>query len=161
MGELLSSLWNQQTSFTWLQVFFIAIAALLFNGIFCFANWFIRRETILECGYRKAGAKRMRKTMKQWSLISKILLRRLAAEATQSNPIIGWSVCLNYLNLFCGGMVIIGFICAIATKGTGWALILVSCPGIFALFFTTVVTFIPDLLWVPSERRRYQIRKKK
>ena len=35
------------------------------------------------------------------------------------------------------------------------------CSGFFSLFLSVGICFIPDLLWVPSERRRYGLRKKK
>lgn len=161
MLDFLSTLWHEQTSFAWWQACLIALLALLVNGGACAANWFVRKETILECGYRKATAKRMRKIMKKWTWAERIILRRLAKEATQSSPMIGLSLFLNYLNLLCGGIVLIGFACSIATCGAGWAMGLAFLPGLLGMFFSTVVTFIPDLLWVPSERKRYSIKGKK
>ncbi len=159
--EYLSSLWNQQTSFTWWQALLIATLALFINGVCCVVNWYLRKETILECGYRKARIRRAKKAMKEWTLTDKILLRRLAVEATETNPMIKLSLFLNYLNVLCGGVLVTGYICSVVTSGTGWALTLCFCPGVFSIFFSTILTFIPDLLWVPSERRRYGIKDKK
>ena len=159
----LFSLWNEQTPFAWWQAFLIATFALLTNGAFCTVNWYLRKETILECGYRKAKIGRIKKSMKEWSLADKVFLRRLAVEATEASPMIGLSLFLNYLNILCGGVLVIGYICSVVTSGAGWALVLSFYPGVFSIFFSTIVTFIPDLLWVPSERKRYGItdRKKK
>ena len=157
----LFSLWNGQTSLAWWQAFLIATLSFLINGVFCAVNWYLRKETILECGYRKARIRRTKKVMKDWPLTDKIHLSRLAAEATEANPMIGLSLFLNYLNILCGGVLVIGYICSVVTSGAGWALVLVFYPGVFSIFFSTIVTFIPDLLWVPSERRRYGIKDKK
>lgn len=147
--------------FTWWQALLLATAALFINGVLCAVNWFLRKETILECGYRKAKRRQTKKAMKGWPLIEIILLRNLASEATQSSPMIGLSLWLNYLNILCGGVLIVGYACSIVTSGALWALALVCYPGVFSIFFSTVVTFVPDLLWVPSERRRYGLKDKK
>lgn len=161
MSDFLSSLWNQQTSFTWWQAFLIAIIALPINCFFCAIVWYLRKEAILECGYRKARINRIKQAMKKWSLADKLLLRRLAAEATESSPMIGLSLFLNYINIFCVAVAVIGALCVVVTSGSGWAMTLCFSPGVFSIFFSTIVTFVPDLLWVPSERKRYGIKDKK
>jgi len=161
MLEFLSSLWNQQASYTWWQALLFATFFLLGDGVFFFMTWFLRKETILECGYRKAGIKKIKKAMKAWQLADKILLRRLASEATENSPMIPLSLFLNYINIALAIVAVVGYISAIFTCGAGWAMALVSFSGLASLFFSTVVTFIPDLLWVPSARRRYGIKDKK
>lgn len=158
---ILSSLWNEDASYVWWQAFLFATLFLLGDGLFCGITWFIRKETIIECGYRKGRIKRTKKAMKEWPLFDKILLRRLAAEATESNPMVGLSLFLNYGNIAFALIAVFGYLCAILTCGSGWAMALVCYPGVTSMMLSTVITFIPDLLWVPSERRRYGIKDKK
>ena len=154
------SLWTEKPGFTWYQALLIALLAVALNCGFCFINYYLRKETILECGYRKTRLRRVRKAMKAWSFADRFFLRRLVSEATESSPMLPLSLFLNYLNIVCLCILPIGLVCAIATCGDGWALILCGFPGIFSLFFSTAVTIVPDLLWVPSERRRYGIKNK-
>ena len=161
MLDSLVPLWNQATSYTWWQALLIGTLCFLIDTFLCIANWYIRKETILECGYKRSRARRIKKEIKQWPWKDKILLRRLAREATERSPMISLSLFLLYLNALCGLAAGIGYIGTIFSCGAGWAMVLQFYSGPFTLFFSTAVTFVPDLLWVPSERKRYGLKVKK
>lgn len=153
------NLWNDHAHYAWWQAVLIGSGFLLFNGAVFFVVWYLHREIILECGYK--NAKSARRKFKTHTRIDRILLTRLVREAPKTNPILKLRLVLNWSNLFCAGVCVLGFFGTIVSRGAGWALVLLMCSGFFSMFFSVGISFIPDLLWVPSERRRYGLEKKK
>ena len=157
--EGLLNLWSSHAGATWWQAVLYALFFAAVNGLLFFLNWTMHLETILECGYK--NRKTARKKFKTHARLDRILLTRLVREAPKSNPILRLRLVLNWSNLLCAGACFIGFVGTLATRGQGWAMVLLMCSGLFSIFFSVGITFIPDLLWVPSERRRYGLGKKK
>lgn len=151
--------WNDHAHYAWWQSVLIGLFFLTFNCGAFFLIWYCHRETILECGYRSQKA--ARKRFKTQSLIDQILLTRLVREAPKAHPNLTLRLILNWSNLLFAGVSAAGFLGTILTGGAGWAMLLLICPGFTSLFCSFGISFIPDLLWVPSERRRYGLGKKK
>lgn len=153
------NLWTGHAQYVWWQAVLVSLFFAAFNSLTFFVIWYMHLETILECGYK--SRKTARKKFKTHTRIDRILLTRLVREAPKSNPILKLRLVLNWSNLLCAGVCFIGFIGTVITCGQGWALVLLMCSGFFSMFFSVGISFIPDLLWVPSERKRYGFGKKK
>ena len=152
------NLWNDHAHYAWWQAVLIGLFFLALNAATLFVVWYLHRETILECGYK--NAKSARKRFKQQSPAEKLLLTRLVREAPKPHFNLKLRLVLNWSNLVFSGASLIGFFGTVLTCGAGWALMML-CSGFCSLFLSVVICFIPDLLWVPSERRRYGLGKKK
>lgn len=153
------NLWNTHAHYAWWQAVLIGLFFLAVDAVIFFVVWYLHRETILECGYK--NAKSARKRFHKQTPAEKLLLTRLVREAPLHNPVLKLRLILNWSNLLFAGTALIGFLGTIVTCGAGWAAMLLLCSGLFSLFFSVGITFLPDLLWVPSERRRYGLGKKK
>lgn len=157
--EVFWNFWNGHAHFAWWQAVLIALFFAAFNGLVFFIVWTLHLETILECGYK--NVKTARNKFKTHTRTDRILLTRLVREAPKSNPILGLRLVLNWSNLLCAGVCFVGFAGTVLTCGQGWALALLVCSGLFSMCLSVGICFIPDLLWVPSERRRYGLGKRK
>ena len=153
------NLWNDHAHYAWWQAVLIGLFFLALNAATLFVVWYLHRETILECGYK--NAKSARKRFKQQSPAEKLLLTRLVREAPKPHFNLKLRLFLNWSNLLFAGVCFLGFLGTVATCGAGWAVMMLLCSGFFSLFLSVGICFIPDLLWVPSERRRYGLGKKK
>ena len=150
---------NDHAHYAWWQAVLIGLFFLAFNSGAFYLIWYCHREAILECGYRSQKA--VRKRFKTQSRMDQILLTRLVREAPKSHPNLVLRMILNRSNLLFAGVSAAGFFGTILTGGAGWAILLLICPGFTSLFCSFGISFIPDLLRVPSERKRYGLGKKK
>lgn len=64
----------------------------------------------------------------------------------------------HYICLLAFVVSLVGFVGCMVTLADGWAFTLLIIPELAAMGFTAVVMFIPDLIWSPSERRRYGLK---
>ena len=143
--EIILDFWNGHSHFAWWQSLLICLFFLLANSLLFLAVWYLHRETILECGYKNVKA--ARKRFKEQSPVEKLLLTRLVHEAPKPHFNLILRLVLNWSNL--------------VLAAAGWAMTLLLGSGLCSLLFSVGISFIPDLLWVPSERKRYGLRKKK
>ena len=154
------NMWTQNADWTLWQSIWISSIFFWANIFLCAVNWFVQKETILECGYSNSSRKKEIKKFKSFSIVDKITLVRLANDCHKLNPIIPLCVVLNAINLLAVVAEIIGYISAIVTRGHGWAITLTLASGFAWLIICAAIRFLPDLLLVPSERKRYGISKK-
>ena len=160
MGNI-ANMWTQNADLTLWQSIWISSIFFCANIFLCVVNWFLQKETILECGYSNSAKKKEIKKFKTFSIVEKITLVRLVNDCQKYNPIIPLCVILNAINLLAVVAEIVGYISTIITRGHGWAIVLTLSSGFTWLMICTAIRFLPDLLYVPSERRRYGINKKK
>jgi hypothetical protein len=154
--NILIQMWNTAANYTQWQAIWISSVFLLINGGLCATVWYVQRLTIIRYGYTKSRQKRIKKEFKAQTLADKILLRRLRKEATVANPILNLCVVTNYLNIVAIGAEIIGYIGTIITCGQGWALTLVLLSGFISFCIMAFAHSLGGLLWIPSERKRWQ-----
>ena len=154
-------MWISNANYTLWESIWIASILVLMNVVLCSVTWFIQKETIIECGYRKASRKKIKKEMREWRIFEKLLLQRLLSSAKEPNPILGICFLLNILNILALLLTFVGYVGAILTKGDGWAMVLVLFPGFIVFCINGIIHLVCDLIWVPSERQRYGISKKK
>lgn len=148
-------LWSEYYSIDlWIAVF----GAFLFLGIdwiIYWASWIGHYEIAVEVGYRKSKRKKLYAYRE--SFWKDILLISITSTATNKT----FMLYLNFLsNLLLFVSLIVssfGCIAVMITHVAGWAFCLAVCPMIITLAVTTIVNFIPHLLFVPSEKKRYNI----
>ena len=153
--ERLIELWNEDVDMElWLAIltglFFLVCNFVLFGVM-----WFCRKGALQEYGYPKRKRKYLRKRFKEYSFAEKLFLVRLVREADQIGLYSYMLLLFNFLNTAAFGVSIVGFVASCITSA-GWARFLLIMP-VFTVFGVTVILeFIPDLIWLPSERRRYK-----
>ena len=154
--NILIQMWNTAANYTQWQDIWISSALLFINGGLCVTIWHVQRLTIIRYGYTKSRQKRIKKEFKTQTLADKILLRKLRRESTIANPILSLCIVVNYLNIVAVGGEIIGYIGTIITRGQGWALTLVLLSGFISFCIMAFAHSLGGLLWIPTERRRWQ-----
>lgn len=158
--ESFMNLWHSNADYTLWEAIWIGTIFFILNLGLSIGTWFTQKEIILECAYSKSKRKRIRQEFKTSSFSDKLLLRRLAKNGTKYNPIISISLVINYINIISVFIGLIGYIGAIITRGNGWAMILTMCYGFVILCLSGIIHLVLDLIFVPSERRRYGIKDK-
>lgn len=157
--ERIVELWNEDSDWAFLQTFLVGLFFLACNfGLFC-AMWFMRKGALFEYGYPKRKAKNLNKRFKKYSFVEKLFLVRVVKEAECQGFYSYFSLLLNFANIAAFCVSLVGYIGALVTCISGWAAFLLITP-VFGIFVISVaISFIPDLICLPSERRRYKWKK--
>lgn len=152
-------LWQQKVNFTITQTLFIGLFFLICGLVLCAANWYIQVGIIAEFGYPKRSKREKRKGnltwIKQFRPISRIFLWRPCSNAQRKGVILWLAWLCNLFNVLSGILCCIGYPLAILMRGAGWPMLLVIFPPFEVLMGSTFIEFIPTLIFLPSERRRY------
>lgn len=127
------------------------------TGIFL-AMWYVRHGIACEYGYPKRNKKSMKKKLAQYSMLDKLLLIRLTHEAERKGPLLYINLICHYISLIALVACFLGLGGCMITLADGWALSLLVISELAALLVTVLVEFIPHLIWLPSERKRYNIK---
>lgn len=150
------TLWHDSMSIEWWKMLLIGSFFLVLNAVLLLAEWYMRRAHICEYGYPKRKRKALRKILSAYSPIQQFLLIPIVRNAEKKGVYL-------FLSLICHAICVIGFVaCCVGligcmvTLADGWALILLIAPELVCLFVTTAILFIPDLICLPSERKRYK-----
>lgn len=151
-------LWNDTFSIEWWKMLLIGLFLLLANTAIFFAMWYCRLETIRECGYPKRSRKTLKKIFSAYSVWDKLLLIRPTHNAEKRRPMLFLNLICHYICLLALIAVWIGFFGCMITLADGWACVLLIMPELAAMAFSTAVMFIPDLIYSPSERKRYRLK---
>lgn len=154
----IKDLWRDNADFSVLQSLCIGTFFLSCGLLVALATWAMQQGAILEYGYPRIKDKRKRKLLKTFSFFERVTLTRLCREAKRRSAVLWlyWTINLcNGLSVF---VCIASYIAVLFTGGAGWAMILLFAPWtVFVL--SSIVRFVPDLLFLPSEKRRYSRRK--
>lgn len=159
MSVSFAELWKSSIVMPKWQAVLMAIFFAFGSTVLCTANWFLQQSSIMEYGYPKVKGKTLRKQVKEHSITERIFLTRLCREAKRKGfmLILCWSI--NFINvlIFCASVV--GAIGFVITSLDGWAgcLLIILPFGWFCI--SVLLHFIPDLLFLPSERERYKRKK--
>lgn len=154
----INDLWRSHADFTVLQGFCIGTFFLSCNLLIAFTTWAMQQGAILEYGYPKMKNKRKKKLLKTFSFFERITLTRLCREAKRKSPVLWLYRTLHLCNLLSAFVCIAAYIGVLFTGGAGWAMMLLFSPWLI-FFLSAIVRFIPDLLFLPSEKRRYSRKK--
>lgn len=153
-------LWNTDSHLELWQAFLLVIFVTFNFGLFC-VSWFLRKAALLEYGYPKRKAKTLNKRFKEYSFLEKLFLVKVVKDSDQKGFYSYLLLILNFANIVAFFSCVVGYIAVLLTcisEGIvpGWATVLVLIP-VFGVFLGSfAITFIPDLIYLPSERRRYK-----
>lgn len=152
------TLWCDNITIAWWKMFLIGIFFIVMNLIIFLAMWYMRRDALCECGYPKRNKKSMKKKLKSYTVLDNLLLVRLVSEAERRCPLLYISLVCHCISVLAMGVSLVGFVGCMLTLADGWALTLLVVPELACLGFTVLIEFIPDLIWLPSERKRYRFK---
>ena len=152
---ILQERWNENAGLEWWELLLVCLLLLVCATVICGAFCFARRGVIIQCGFRKRSAKAMRNYLKSYSFLDQLLLFPLVRDAEKKNPLLYITLFCHCLNLLAYILTWIGFVGAMVTLGDGWACTLLVLPQYYSLWLLAI-EFIPQLLWLPSERKRYR-----
>ena len=134
-------------------LFFLALNLLIF-----LASWYIRYGVVCEYGYPKRNKKSLKKKIAAQSRSEKLFLLRFTQDAENKGPLLYLNLLCHYFCAAALGLSCIGFVGCMLTLASGWALTLLVISELGAVFFTVLIEFIPHLIWLPSERKRYHLK---
>lgn len=154
----INALRNDNISIEWWKMLLIGLFLLSANTAIFLAMWYCRLETIRECGYPKRSKKTLKKIFSAYSVWDKLLLLRPTCNAEKRGPMLFLNLICHYICLLALIAVWIGFFGCMITLADGWAVVLLIMPELAAMGFSAAVMFIPDLIYSPSERRRYGLK---
>ena len=157
--QRLIEFWNSHTDYKWWQMLLIGLFILGLNFILCVAIWYFGRETMLEYGYLPRKRKLTRNQFARPPL-KHLFLIKLVVKAEKNSFIIFIHWCCHASNIFAFVASCVGFVGTMITLADGWAFTLLVFPPITMLFFRVLITSIPDIILLPSERNRYKIKKR-
>ena len=159
LDNSLWELWQQKVDFTITQTIFIGLFFLICGLVLCAANWYIQVGIIAEFGYPKRSKREKRKGtltwIKQFRPVSRIFLWRPCRSVQRKGAILWLAWLCNLFNVLSGILCCIGYPLAIIMRGAGWPMLLVIFPPFLVFMGSTFIEFIPTLIFLPSERRRY------
>lgn len=153
----ISELWLGRLDCAVWQAFLIAAFLLICDAVICTANWYMHRARILKYGYpRVHERKSFQKKLKSESFLEKLLMYRLCIGADKQGFFLWFSWLMNVLNVVSAIAASVGVIAIIITHADGWALFLALFVPFGCVIGSTIILFIPDFLFLPSERKRYR-----
>ena len=155
----LKAAWLEKPDVSITQCIVIGLVILVANMVLCAVLWYLQLNNIVEVGYPKRSKRRKREgvliEIKEHSRIHQISLWKLYKNAPRKNWYVWLSFRFNLLNIPVAATCCIAYPCVIITSGAGWALTLLLFPPYMLFFIVGIVQFIPSLIFLPSERRRY------
>lgn len=154
----ISTLWNDNINIAWWKMLLIGLFFLTMNTSIFLAMWYVRCGIACEYGYPKRNKKFMKKKLTQYSVLDNLLLIRLTRESERKGPLLYINLLCHYISMTALAVCFWGFGGCMITLADGWALSLLVMSQLAALLFTVLIEFIPHLLWLPSERKRYKFR---
>ena len=156
--ERFFELCSENAFFEWWQMLLIGLFFGVCNSGIFLAAWFVRVGITKKCGYPKRNAKNIKKIFQQYTVIDRFLLFKLVKNAQSKNPMLYITLICHYISFLGYLTSMAGFIFAMITLADGWAVMLMICGTFFTTILTVLIEFIPHLIWVPSERKRYGTR---
>ena len=153
--------WVQPVTGKWWEIVVFAIFYFTIVDIgICFGFSFIHYGMIKEVGYPKLAAhkKKWKKYTKNYSLWERFSMVRLTLNAENMSFYLILNLFFQWVMIAAMFVCVIGFIGSLVSVHSGWTRVLLKYPLVCAAAIDLIVTFIPDILFVPSERRRYRLK---
>lgn len=152
----LYTLIKDNITISWWQMLLIGLFFLILNLVIFIATWYVHKECIVEYGYPKRNAKAMKKITSQYSLLDNLLLIRITKMAERQGFFLYLNLACHFASILGYLLCIVGFCGSMVTLADGWALTMLVGSQLAVLFFTVLIEFVPHLIWLPSERKRYK-----
>lgn len=152
------ALWNDNIYIAWWKMLLIGLFFIVVNFTIFLAMWYVRRGIVCEYGYPKRNKKSIKRMLASYSILDNLLLIRLSRRAERKGPLLYINLMGHYICMVALGVSLIGFAGCMITLADGWALSLLVISELAALLFTVLIEFVPHLIWLPSERKRYKLR---
>lgn len=118
------------------------------------AIWLMKYSAIVEIGY-PLKPKTRKKLLRKYRWHEKLLMTSMIRDAPVKAAGMWFYWAVNVLNVVLFPITLISSLLLILTKGAGWAATLLFEIPIAYLLVSTLVSFIPDLIFLKSERKRY------
>lgn len=155
--QWLQNIWHEKNVMTLIQSVIFSLIFLTCNTAILFGFWYLTRETILEYGSPKRR-KKIAKKMQSYSFWNHFFLVRLVSDSERSGIYLMVKLLFYWLSLIAYAVSVLGVVGTIATQGSGKAIALLIFPVFSVFLVSTVVSFLPDFLCLPSERKRYSLK---
>ena len=156
--ERFVELWRENEEHGFLEVFLPGSALMLLNlGIFL-VMWFVRVSVAVEVGYPKMKKGLRKSLIKKSSFVDLLFLYKLTRDAKNTNFMLYLNFVCHWINLLSIIAASIGYFVALITLAKGWALTLMVVSVFATMVITVIIEFIPHLIWLPSERKRYGLK---
>ena len=149
--------WYKDASISWWQMLLLGLFFLILNAAIFIAMWYVRKGVAIEYGYPKQKKKAIQKIQQNYSFWDDLLLIRITLDAKKRGFLLYLNLICHFMNLLGLLGCVVGFVGAMITLADGWALTLLLKSEITVLFFTVLIEFIPHLIWLPSEQKRYRV----
>lgn len=151
-------LWYDSISIEWWKMLLIGLFFIVANILIFLAAWYVRLGVACEYGFPKRNKRSIKKKLASYSIWDNLLLVRLTREAERKGPLLYINLICHYICMVALIVSFLGFGGCMITLSDGWALSLLVLSELAALFFTVLIEFVPHLIWLPSERKRYNLR---
>lgn len=153
----IKSIWNESTSFEWWQTLLISCFFLLCNTVLFLALWIISKRSITEYGYPKRKSKYIKKNItNDFNFLDHVLLLKLVRRAKSKGFFLYLVLSLYWLSVAVFLCTCAAFFACLINNGQGWSMTLMILPMFGALILSTVVLFIPQLIFLPTVRKQYK-----
>lgn len=140
----------------WWQMLPIGLLMLAIDLLIFMILWFMLEGSVVESGFRRRKARSVKKLKKSYTIPARLLLV-LIFDAKQKSVYLILCFVFQLINILTFGACIVSFFACMITLADGWCLTMLLGAQLADLLITAGLMFIPDLIWNPKERRRYNI----
>ena len=133
----------------------IGTILLSFDGFLFLVFSYVREGNVFEYGFPKMKNKSLMKLKNSYSIPVRLLLIRLTMDAKRRGFFLIINLVCQFLNIISMLLSLVGFVGCMITLADGWCLMLLLASVLIVNLVATAVMFIPDLICLPSERRKY------
>ena len=152
----IQNLWNESPQFNGWQSIYISLFFMFCNVVLFFSLWFVSRWLIVEYGYPKRKNKYIKKISKDFTVIDHILLIKFVRCSENKGFFLYLTLAMHCMNICFFISAFIGFFGCVFSGGIGWSLVLLIFSMLCALIISTLILFIPQLIFVPAIRNQYK-----
>lgn len=148
-------LFSDHLTIEWWKMLLIGLVLLAFNTFLFLVFSYIREGNVIEYGFPKMKNKTLKKRIKNYSIPARLLLINLTIDAKRHGFFLILNLICQFFNIVAMVSCLVGFVGCMITLADGWCLMLLLASVLVINLVITVIMFIPDLIYLPSERRKY------
>ena len=153
--DRVDKLLTDHISIEWWQMLLAGSALLIINVLIFLLFSMVREGNVIEYGFPKMKNKTLKKRLKTYSIPARLLLINLTIDAKRKGFFLILNLICQFLNVLSMISCFVGFVGCMITLADGWCFMLLLASVITVNLALTAIMFIPDLLCLPSERRKY------